>query len=166
MLHDSLSDARIQSRLQLTSTTFPIHILAYWVVIRVDLVTTHRSSAQQGRIGSPSVRSRIQRCRGLCSRKCAQAFFFLCAFFIFIPVGMAKKRIRRPQMQIHYLRLYQIIGHKKRGIAPLLPVSASTWWAGVKSGKFPQPIKLGQRITVWRSDEIDALLRDLSEVRP
>ncbi|MDN3987023.1 helix-turn-helix transcriptional regulator [Zwartia vadi] len=70
------------------------------------------------------------------------------------------------QPQFHYLRLYQIIGHKKRGVPPLLPVSASTWWAGVKSGKFPQAIKLGMRITVWRSDEIDALLRDLSEVKP
>jgi prophage regulatory protein len=68
--------------------------------------------------------------------------------------------------KIYYFRLYQIIGHKKRGIAPLLPISASTWWAGVKCGKFPKPIKLGQRITVWRSDEIDALLRDISGAKP
>ncbi|MDO9068301.1 MAG: AlpA family phage regulatory protein [Deltaproteobacteria bacterium] len=66
----------------------------------------------------------------------------------------------------HYLRIYQIIGNRQRGVQPLLPVSASTWWAGVKNGKFPQPIKLGQRITVWRSDEIDALLRELSGGKP
>ena len=39
----------------------------------------------------------------------------------------------------------------------LIPVSASTWWAGVKSGRYPQPIKLGARITAWRIEDILAL---------
>lgn len=39
-----------------------------------------------------------------------------------------------------------------------IPVGKSTWWEGVKSGRFPQPIKLGPRITVWREDDIEALL--------
>ncbi|MCK1650081.1 AlpA family phage regulatory protein [Bradyrhizobium sp. 149] len=39
-----------------------------------------------------------------------------------------------------------------------IPVSKSTWWAGVKSGRFPKPVKLGPRITAWRSDEIQALV--------
>jgi len=45
-------------------------------------------------------------------------------------------------------------------IAPYgpIPVGKSTWWEGVKSGRFPQPIKLGPRITVWREDDIEALL--------
>jgi prophage regulatory protein len=38
-----------------------------------------------------------------------------------------------------------------------IPVSKSTWWAGVKSGRFPQPMKLGQRITVWRAEDIRKL---------
>jgi prophage regulatory protein len=38
-----------------------------------------------------------------------------------------------------------------------IPVSRSTWWAGVKAGRFPQPIKLGPRITAWRVDDIRAL---------
>ena len=96
--------------------------------------------------------------------KVRAGLFLFCAHFRSNRNFDMHEKILHPQL--HYLRIYQIIGHKKRGIAPLLPVSASTWWAGVKSGKFPQPIKLGQRITVWRSDEIDALLRDLSEVRP
>ena len=44
-------------------------------------------------------------------------------------------------------------------IAPYgpIPVSKSTWWAGVKSGRFPQPVKsLGLRITFWRVDDIRA----------
>ncbi len=36
-----------------------------------------------------------------------------------------------------YLRLWQIIGCKKRGIEPLLPISRSTWYAGIASGKYP-----------------------------
>ncbi|MBX7134216.1 MAG: AlpA family phage regulatory protein [Fimbriimonadaceae bacterium] len=39
-----------------------------------------------------------------------------------------------------------------------IPVSRSTWWAGVKSGRFPQPVKLGPRITAWRVEDIRALI--------
>ncbi|WP_299809720.1 AlpA family transcriptional regulator [uncultured Roseibium sp.] len=39
-----------------------------------------------------------------------------------------------------------------------IPVSKSTWWAGVQDGRFPQPVKLGERITVWRVEDIRALL--------
>ena len=38
-----------------------------------------------------------------------------------------------------------------------IPVGKTTWWAGVKSGRFPQPVKLGQRITVWRVEDIRKL---------
>jgi predicted DNA-binding transcriptional regulator AlpA len=38
-------------------------------------------------------------------------------------------------------------------------VSKSTWWAGVKDGKFPQPIKLGPRTTTWSSKQINALVK-------
>ncbi|MBT0664524.1 AlpA family phage regulatory protein [Geobacter pelophilus] len=32
-----------------------------------------------------------------------------------------------------------------------IPVSRSTWWAGVKSGRFPAPVRnLGPRIAAWR----------------
>ncbi|QGZ93425.1 helix-turn-helix transcriptional regulator [Terricaulis silvestris] len=41
-----------------------------------------------------------------------------------------------------------------------LPVSKSTWWAGVKSGRYPKPVKLGPRITAWRATDIQALLLD------
>jgi prophage regulatory protein len=38
-----------------------------------------------------------------------------------------------------------------------IPVSRSTWWAGVKSGRFPKPVKLGPRTTAWRAEEIRPL---------
>lgn len=39
-----------------------------------------------------------------------------------------------------------------------IPVSKSTWWAGIKDGRFPKPIKLGARITAWRVEDIRALI--------
>ncbi|MER9523745.1 AlpA family phage regulatory protein [Mesorhizobium sp. LNJC394B00] len=39
-----------------------------------------------------------------------------------------------------------------------IPVSRSTWWAGVRAGKFPPSMKLGPRTTVWRVEDIRALV--------
>ncbi len=57
-----------------------------------------------------------------------------------------------------FVRLSQIVGNKKRGIAPIIPVSKSSWWAGVKSGRYPKPVKLGERTTCWRVDDVRALI--------
>lgn len=58
------------------------------------------------------------------------------------------------------LREKQILGDKKANppIPALIPVSHSTWWNGVKEGRFPQPIKLGPRTTAWRAADIRALV--------
>lgn len=39
-----------------------------------------------------------------------------------------------------------------------IPVSKSTWWEGVRTGRFPKPVKLGPRITAWRVEDIRALI--------
>lgn len=57
-----------------------------------------------------------------------------------------------------FLRLPQIIGDSERGIPAVIPVSRSTWWNGVKEGKFPQPVKLGPKTTVWKVSDIRALI--------
>ena len=57
-----------------------------------------------------------------------------------------------------YLRLSQIVGDKKAGIAAIIPVSKSTWWQGVKSGRYPQPVKLSERCTAWRVEDVLALI--------
>lgn len=62
------------------------------------------------------------------------------------------------QSEPGFLRLAQIIGDPKRGIEPLVPVSAATWWRGCKSGKFPKPHKISANVTVWRRSEVLALL--------
>lgn len=57
-----------------------------------------------------------------------------------------------------FLRLPQIVGDSKRGIPAVIPVSKSSWWAGVKSGRYPAPVKLGPRTTVWNVAAIRALV--------
>lgn len=62
-----------------------------------------------------------------------------------------------------FVRLSDIVGRPAKkddsGIAPIIPVCASTWWAGVKSGRYPQPTRaLGARITAWRVEDIRALI--------
>jgi predicted DNA-binding transcriptional regulator AlpA len=47
-----------------------------------------------------------------------------------------------------------------------IPVSKSTWWAGVKSGRYPRPVKLGPRITAWRVEDIRSLIENASSGGP
>lgn len=62
-------------------------------------------------------------------------------------------------MQEQLLRLNQIIGDKKKGIPPMVPVSRSTVWAWVKEGKFPAPIKLGPSTTCWKLSDIQQFIQ-------
>ena len=59
-----------------------------------------------------------------------------------------------------FLRLPQIIGDPKANPPKpaLIPVGKSYWWQGVRDGRFPQPFKLGPRVTVWRAEDIRALI--------
>jgi len=69
---------------------------------------------------------------------------------------------RSPLPETGYLRLPQIVGKPATETTPaipaIFPVCRSTWWAGVKSGRYPQPVKLGERITAWRVEDIRALI--------
>jgi len=62
--------------------------------------------------------------------------------------------------EIGFLRLKQIIGDAKADpkIPPIIPVSRSAWYAGIKSGRYPKPIKLSQRTVAWRAREIINLI--------
>lgn len=43
-------------------------------------------------------------------------------------------------------------------ILAVFPIGRSTFWAGVKSGKYPRPVKLGPNTTAWRAEDVRALL--------
>lgn len=45
----------------------------------------------------------------------------------------------------------------------LLPISKSTWLNGVRTGKYPKPVKLGPKTTVWRVEDIRALINSFSQ---
>ena len=51
------------------------------------------------------------------------------------------------------LRVKQIIPH-------IIPIGRSTWYAGVASGRFPQPIKVGPRLAMWRAEDIQKLVQE------
>jgi predicted DNA-binding transcriptional regulator AlpA len=53
------------------------------------------------------------------------------------------------------LRLEQVL--------TLVPVSKSSWWLGVKTGRFPRSFKLGRRTTVWRAADIYKLIDGLGQ---
>ena len=59
-----------------------------------------------------------------------------------------------------FMRLSQIVGDPKATppVPPVIPVSRSTWWNGVKSGLYPKPVKLGPGVTAWRVEDIRELI--------
>lgn len=57
--------------------------------------------------------------------------------------------------QIGYIRIHQIL--------EIIPVSRSSWWAGVKAGKYPKPVKLGENTTAWRAEDIHDLIKRIND---
>ncbi|NTW89270.1 MAG: AlpA family phage regulatory protein [Desulfobulbaceae bacterium] len=54
-----------------------------------------------------------------------------------------------------FIRLPQLLA--------VLPISKSTFWAGLKSGRYPlTPVKLSERCTAFRVEEVKALLEHLA----
>jgi prophage regulatory protein len=53
----------------------------------------------------------------------------------------------------YYVRLNQIVRPKG-----YLPISRSTFYKWIQDGIAPAPIKLGSRVSIWRSDDIKALV--------
>ena len=43
-------------------------------------------------------------------------------------------------------------------VLKFVPVSRSHFWQGVKTGKYPKPLKLSERVTVWRAADIRRLV--------
>jgi prophage regulatory protein len=60
-----------------------------------------------------------------------------------------------------FLRGWQIWGCDRRNTPALIPVCRSSFLAGVKTGKYPQPIKLGERTTAWKVEDIRSLIEKL-----
>lgn len=52
-----------------------------------------------------------------------------------------------------FLRLSQVL--------QFVPVCKTRWYAGLKSGEFPQPVTLGPRARGYRAEDIRALIERL-----
>lgn len=52
-----------------------------------------------------------------------------------------------------FLRLAQVL--------TIIPVSKSTWFEGVRAGRYPKPVKIGPRASGWKAEEIAALVKHL-----
>jgi prophage regulatory protein len=57
-----------------------------------------------------------------------------------------------------YLRVRQILGDRKRGILPLIPVSRSTWFRGIREKRYPAGLLLSTRVRVWSVSEIREII--------
>lgn len=62
-----------------------------------------------------------------------------------------------------FLRIWQIIGNKKTNTPALIPIGRTSFLNGVKSGRYPKPIKLGERTTAWRVEDIRELIYSLNQ---
>jgi predicted DNA-binding transcriptional regulator AlpA len=67
------------------------------------------------------------------------------------PQNLAYDAPRLPETG--FIRLPQIL--------KLIPVSESTWWAGVASGRFPKQCKPTPRTSVWRCEDIRQLIEEI-----
>jgi prophage regulatory protein len=74
--------------------------------------------------------------------------------------------VRIPNPQIPVVHLPQTGYLRLPAVLHYIPVSKSTWWAGIKSGKYPPGIKLSERVTAWRCEDIHALISQLSSNAP
>ncbi|QJW98465.1 helix-turn-helix transcriptional regulator [Frigoriglobus tundricola] len=60
--------------------------------------------------------------------------------------------------ELGFLRLTQVLG--------VIPVGKTCWWEGVRSGRYPKPVKLSARCTAWRVEDIRELINTLSDQAP
>lgn len=44
-----------------------------------------------------------------------------------------------------------------------LPICRSTFLAGVRTGRFPQPVKIGPRISAWHAEDISDLIASFKQ---
>jgi len=54
-----------------------------------------------------------------------------------------------------FIRLKQVL--------QFIPVSATSWWDGVRNGQYPASVKIGTRTTAWRAEDIRRLIKELGD---
>ena len=67
--------------------------------------------------------------------------------------AMAGALLTPPKTDIALWRLPTVLAH--------VPISRSGWWAGVKAGRYPAPVRISTRCVAWKSEDIRALINSL-----
>jgi prophage regulatory protein len=57
--------------------------------------------------------------------------------------------------EIGFVRLAEVLS--------VIPIGKTCWWEGVKTGRFPKPVKISRRCTAWRAEDIRNLIKQLGE---
>jgi len=48
-------------------------------------------------------------------------------------------------------------------VIKILGIGRTSWWCGIKDGRFPKPVKLGPRTAAWRVEDIRALISSFAD---
>lgn len=67
---------------------------------------------------------------------------------------VAKAYAAKPLPETGFVRLPTVLA--------VYPVSRTAWYAGMKAGLYPKPVKLGS-CTAWRAEDIRALIEQVSK---
>jgi len=52
-----------------------------------------------------------------------------------------------------FLRLFQVL--------EFIPISKTAWYDGIATGRYPAPVKLSERTSAWRVEDIRKLIAEL-----
>ena len=65
--------------------------------------------------------------------------------------------------QTGFVRQSTLVGDRRTGTPGILPFSASTLWRRVRNGTFPAPLRLSERVTAWRAEDVRAWIESAGE---
>jgi prophage regulatory protein len=71
------------------------------------------------------------------------------------PTGFVRAFIHATIPDTGFVRLTQVL--------EVIPLGKTCWWEGVKSGRFPKPVRLSARCVGWKAEDIHVLIKMLSE---
>ncbi len=61
-----------------------------------------------------------------------------------------------------YVRVSQLLGCRRRGLVPILPISRSGLYAWIRQGRWPAPIRIGPKVIAWPAAQVRAALEEMS----
>jgi prophage regulatory protein len=66
--------------------------------------------------------------------------------------------------EIGFVRIDVLVNNPKKNTHGVMGIGRTTWLEGVKSGKYPKPIKIG-RSTLWKVEQIRELIEKLGSAQ-